>query len=172
MLVNFAHIRCYGRNQRLGGAGEQTPSECMFFISITRLRVRSIRFLPFFVLYTYRSLRQVKTSSGFQCGGLLADRSWTFWTMTAWDNQESMRRFMTTGSHGAAMPRLLNWCDEASVVHWEQAEADLPSWTIADQRMRASGRVSKVRNPSPRQATLTYRTPRVSTGVAIRPAKK
>jgi hypothetical protein len=172
MLVNFAHIRCYGRNQRLGGAGEQTPSECMFFISITRLRVRSIRFLPFFVLYTYRSLRQVKTSSGFQCGGLLADRSWTFWTMTAWDNQESMRRFMTTGSHGAAMPRLLNWCDEASVVHWEQAEADLPSWTKADQRMRASGRVSKVRNPSPRQATLTYRTPRVSTGVAIRPAKK
>jgi heme-degrading monooxygenase HmoA len=144
----------------------------MFFISITRLRVRSIRFLPFFVLYTYRSLRQVKTSSGFQCGGLLADRSWTFWTMTAWDNQESMRRFMTTGAHRAAMPRLLNWCDEASVVHWEQAEAALPSWTEADQRMRASGRVSKVRNPSPQQATLTYRTPRVSTGGAIRPAKK
>ena len=144
----------------------------MPFISITRLRVRSIRFLPFFVLYTYRSLRPVKTSSGFQSGGLLADRSSTFWTMTAWDNQESMRRFMTTGSHRAAMPRLLDWCDEASVVHWDQAESALPSWKEADERMPASGRASKVRNPSPQHATLTYRTPRVSTGGAIRPANK
>ena len=144
----------------------------MPFISITRLRVRSIRFLPSFVLYAYRSLRQAKASSGFQCGGLLADRSWTFWTMTAWDNQESMRRFMTTGSHSAAMPRLLDWCDEASIVHWDQAEVALPSWTEADQRMRASGRVSKVRNPSPQHATLTYRTPRVSGSVAIRPVNE
>jgi hypothetical protein len=94
----------------------------MPFISITRLRVRSIRFLPFFMLYTFRSLRQVKSAAGFQNGGLLADRSWTFWTMTAWDNQESMRRFMTAGSHKEAMPRLLDWCDEASVVHWDQTQ--------------------------------------------------
>ena len=144
----------------------------MPFISVTRLRVRSIRFLPFFLLYTYRSLRQVKKSTGFQCGRLLADRSSTFWTMTAWDDQENMRRFMTTDSHKAAMPRLLDWCDEASVVHWDQAEGALPSWTEADQRMRASGRASKVRNPSPHHATLTYRTPRVSTGGAIRAANK
>ena len=87
--------------------------------------------------------------------------------MTAWDNQESMRRFMTTGSHKAAMPRLMDWCDEASVVHWNQAEATLPSWEEADERMRASGRVSKVRNPSPQHATLTYRIPRVSRAAAI-----
>ena len=144
----------------------------MPFISITRLRVRSIRFLPFFVLYTYRSLRQVKTSFGFQGGSLLADRSWTFWTMTAWDSQESMRHFMTTGSHSAAMPRLLDWCDEASVVHWDQPEAALPSWMEADLRMRQSGRASKVRNPSPHHATLTYRTPRVLMAATIRPVNK
>lgn len=152
--------------------GEQTRSECMPFISITRLRVRSIRFLPSFVLYAYRSLRQAKASPGFQVGGLLADRNWTFWTMTAWDNQESMRRFMTTGSHSAAMPRLLDWCDEASVVHWDQAKSDLPSWMEADLEMRANGRVSKVRNPSPHHATMTYRTPRVSRSAAIRVVKK
>ncbi len=144
----------------------------MPFISITRLRVRSIRFLPFFLLYVLRSLRQAKRSFGFQSGGLLADRDWAFWTMTAWGSQESMRGFMTTGSHRAAMPRLLDWCDEASVVHWDQAEDALPSWTEADQRMRTSGRVSKVRKPSPQHATLTYRTPRVSSGTRIRPAKK
>ena len=72
--------------------------------------------------------------------------------MTAWDNQESMRRFMTSGSHKDAMPQLLDWCDEAAVVHWEQPEAALPSWTEADQRMRLSGRASKVRKPSAQHA--------------------
>jgi Domain of unknown function (DUF3291) len=144
----------------------------MPFVSITRLRVRSIRFLPFFLLYTFRCMRQVKKSSGFQGGGVLADRDWTFWTMTAWDNQESMRSYMTAGSHKAAMPRLLDWCDEACVVHWEQSQAALPSWIEADERMRASGRASKVWNPSPQHATLAYRTPRVTRGGKVRPARK
>jgi hypothetical protein len=99
----------------------------MPFISITRLRVRSFRFLPIFVLFAFRSLRQVKTAAGFQNGSLLADRDWTFWTMTAWDNQDSMRLYIAAGSHKEAMPRLLDWCDEASVVHWDQPETALPA---------------------------------------------
>jgi hypothetical protein len=142
------------------------------FISITRLRLRSIRFLLPFVHYTQRALRQVKAASGFQGGRVLADRSWTFWTMTLWDNAESMRRYMTTGSHKAAMPQLQNWCDEASVVHWEQPDPAVPSWTEADQRMRTSGRPSKVHNPSPHHASLQYRTPRMTTGGPIRPNRK
>lgn len=144
----------------------------MPFISITRLRVRSVRFLPFFALYTFRALRQVRASSGFQGGGLLADRHQTFWTMTAWDSQESMRRYMTAGPHKAAMPRLVSWCDEASVVHWEQPEAALPTWDEADRRMRASGRASKVRHPSPQHASLTYQAPRLTGGAPIRPRRQ
>ncbi len=144
----------------------------MPFVSVTRLRIRLIRFLPSFALYTHRAVRQVEASSGFQGGGFLADRDWTFWTMTAWDTQESMRNYLTTGSHRAGMPRLLDWCDEASVVHWDQPEASLPSWTDADQKMRAIGRISKVRNPSPRHATLTYREPRLTRTAIIRPANK
>lgn len=142
----------------------------MIFVSLTRLRVRSVFFLPSFVLHTLRALAQVKKASGFQGGELLADRKWTFWTLTAWDSQESMRRYMTTGPHKVAMPRLLDWCDEASVVHWEQEDSTLPSWTDADARMRNHGRASKVRNPSPQHATLTYRAPRVTAAGKIRPA--
>ena len=105
----------------------------MAFVSLTRPRLRSIRFLPAFALYTMRSLRQVKRSTGFKGGGLLPDRSWTFWTMTAWDSQTSMRAYMTSGSHKVAMPKLMTWCDEASVAHWEQEERELPSWTEADR---------------------------------------
>ena len=142
----------------------------MPFISLTRLRIRSIRFLPLFVLYTVRSLRQVKASPGFQEGALLPDRGWTFWTLTAWTTQEDMRRYITSGAHKAAMPRLMHWCDEASVAHWEQTESALPSWADADLRMRTIGRISKVRQPSPHHANLTFRSPRAVGGARIRPA--
>jgi len=139
----------------------------MIFVSLTRLRIRSFRFVPLFAFHALRSMRQVKMAPGFQRGALLADRSWTFWTMTAWDTQENMRRYMTTGSHKTAMPHLLHWCDEASVAHWEQPENSLPSWTEADKRMREEGRASKVRNPSPQHATLNYRAPRTTGSVKI-----
>ncbi len=87
--------------------------------------------------------------------------------MTAWDTQENMRQYMISGSHKTAMPFLLEWCDEASVTHWDQTEETLPPWTVADQRMRESGRPSKVRKPSPHHADLTYRVPRTMIGGPI-----
>lgn len=140
------------------------------FISLTRLRVRSIRFLPFFAIYTYRALRQVRKAPGYQTGALLQDQDWTFWTITAWDSQESMRLYMTTGPHKKAMPHLMHWCDEASVSHWQQEGRTLPTWEEADRRMREIGRPSKVRKPSSRHAGLTYREPRTSGSAPIRPA--
>jgi hypothetical protein len=142
----------------------------MTFISLTRLRVRSIRFLPLFAFHTFRSLSQVRKAGGFQGGSLLTDRSWTFWTMTAWDSEESMRAYRNSSSHKMAMPRLLHWCDEASVAHWVQAETGLPSWTEADKRMRESGRASKVLNPSPQHATLSYTPPRTTLSGPIQPS--
>ena len=140
----------------------------MAFVSLTRLRIRSIRFLPLFTVHTFRSLTQVKKAAGFQTGALLLDRSWTFWTMTVWDTQGSMRQYMSTGSHKQAMPHLLDWCDEASVAHWEQEGNALPSWAEGDKRMRSEGRASKVRNPSPQHATLNYRAQRTTAGGPIR----
>lgn len=136
-------------------------------ISLTRLRLRSIRFLPRFAIHAFRSNRQVARAPGFLTGSILPDRSLTFWTMTAWDSPESMRAYMISGAHKSAMPHLLHWCDEASVAHWSQPDATLPSWTEADHRMRTTGRPSKVLHPSPAHATLAYRTPRTSTAAPI-----
>ncbi len=75
---------------------------------------------------------------------------------------------MVSGSHKQAMPHLLHWCDEASVAHWTQPDATLPSWTEADRRMREQGRISKVRYPSPQHASLSYRPPRTAASGPIR----
>jgi hypothetical protein len=66
----------------------------------------------------------------------------------------------------------MEWCDEASVAHWEQAENELPAWTEADARMRQSGRASKVRRPSAAHAGMQYREPRVTAGRRIERAKR
>jgi hypothetical protein len=137
-------------------------------VSLTRLRVRSIRFMPLFAVYALRANAQVSKAPGFIAGALLPDRKLTFWTMTAWDSQESMRAYMHSGAHKQAMPRLLHWCDEASVAHWQQDSSGLPTWEEADRRMRTEGRISKVLHPSPNHVSLNYTTPRTTMSAPIR----
>jgi hypothetical protein len=142
----------------------------MAFVSATRLRIRSLRFMPHFGLLLLGTRRQVKAAAGFQRGSLLADRQLVFWTLTVWDSAGAMRDYMLAGAHRAAMPRLVNWCDEASVVHWEIEGDATPTWPEADQRMREKGRASKVRHPSPRHADLNYLPPRFAAALPIAPS--
>jgi hypothetical protein len=135
--------------------------------------VRSVLFLPGFFWHAIRSREQVRRADGFIVGGLLADSERTFWTMTAWESHAAMLAFMRSGAHERAMPKLLEWCDEASVAGWQQEDTVLPGWDEADRRMRATGRVSKVRHPSAAQlqsesAGLEYRPARTTGAVVIR----
>jgi heme-degrading monooxygenase HmoA len=124
----------------------------MAFVSLTRLRVRSYRYLPQFVWQALKTGRQAERSSGFLGGKLLRESKNTFWTITAWDSEADMRAYRNAGAHRAVMPRLLEWCDEASVAHWHQETPDLPSWHEAHQRLINEGRPSKVNHPSPAHA--------------------
>ncbi len=123
--------------------------------------------MPGFAVHTMRSIAQVRRAAGYRDGALLADRKWTFWTLTAWGSEAAMRAYMVSGSHRRAMPKLLEWCDEASVAHWVQKGDALPAWEEADRRMRQTGRPSKVRNPSAGQAGLRYAAPRMTLGGRI-----
>ena len=90
------------------------------FISVTRLRIRSARYLLMFIVYSLLSSRQAKRAPG-NCGiDTLRDAHNAFWTRTAWQDEDSMRAFMMGGTHRRAMPKLLAWCDEAATVHWTQ----------------------------------------------------
>ena len=129
----------------------------MALISVTRLRVRSPRYLPGFIWYALLSARQARRAPGCLGVKLLRDADNTFWTNTAWQDEAAMRAYMLAGTHRKAMPKLLEWCDEASVVHWQQETPELPDWPEAHRRMVAEGRRSKVNHPS--AAHRTYDIP-------------
>jgi hypothetical protein len=118
------------------------------FVSITRLRVRSWRFLPIFFVQALRTGRQAARSDGNLSARLLRDRRKTFWTSTTWTSEAAMKAFMHASPHGPVMRKLVNWCDEAAVVHWSQEGPEPPSWAEAHTRLQQEGRRSKVNHPS------------------------
>lgn len=133
----------------------------MSLVSITRLRVRSWRFMPMFLVYTLRSARQAARAEGNLGIKLLRDRRNTFWTSTLWTSEADMKRFMIAGAHGRAMRKLLHWCDEAALVHWTQETAALPSWPEAHAHLESEGRASKVNHPSPTHLAHKFPEPNV-----------
>ena len=123
----------------------------MPFVSITRLRLRSWRFVPGLIWYALLCKRQAQSASGNLRALTLREANNTFWTCTVWRDEAAMRAFMISGAHRRAMRILPEWCDEASVAHWQQDSAEPPSWTEVYRRMQGEGRRSKVRYPSPAQ---------------------
>ena len=88
----------------------------MPFISVTRLRLRSARYLIPFMIYALMSSRQARRSRGNLGLKLLRDANRAFWILTARQKDENLHSFMVAGSHRRAMPKLLDRCDEASVA--------------------------------------------------------
>lgn len=123
----------------------------MALVSITRLRIRSARFLLPFFWHSYWSLRQARAADGC-LSAQVNNFDGAFWTRTLWRDRAAMRGFMLSGAHRTSMPKLAKWCDEAAVAHWEQDRADLPPWPAAAQRLGAEGRTSALDHPSPAHA--------------------
>ncbi len=133
----------------------------MALVSVTRLRVRSARYLFAFLWKALKTARQAQRTSGFLGGRLLRESNGAFWTVTAWEDGAAMNVFRTQGAHGGVMPKLLDWCDEAAVVHWTQLTDTLPSWQEAHYRMMKEGKPSKVKHPSSAQMAYEIPAPRV-----------
>jgi hypothetical protein len=130
--------------------------------SVTRLRVRSIRFLPASLWYIFLTQRQVEKSPGFVGGRLLVDSELTFWTLTVWESEKAMKAFRGAGAHARVMSRLPKWCDEAAYAHWSPAGDTIPEWTEAHPRLVAEGRLSRVEHPAPSHTDRRFASPRLS----------
>lgn len=132
------------------------------FTSVTRLRVRLLRYLPTFLWMTHWSQRQVVRANGFCGGRLLVDAHLTFWTVTVWESEPAMKAYRGAQSHGKAMPRLAVWCDEAAYTHWAQEYDGAPSWEEAWEHLKKDGRLSRVEHPSSDHEARIFPKPRIT----------
>ena len=134
----------------------------MPFVSITRLRVRSWRYLAAFLIQSFHAARRARRAAGSLGVCVLRDANLAFWTRTVWIDETAMRSFMRSGVHRRVMPRLVEWCDEASVAHWLQEVPEPPSWQEAHRRLQRQGRRSRVNHPSEAQRRFEIPAPRMS----------
>ena len=133
----------------------------MPLVSITRLRVRSWRHVLPFIVYALRVSRQAKNAEGNLAVSLLREAQNNYWTRTVWTTEAAMKAFMLAGPHRKVMRRLLEWCDEAALVHWQQDADQPPDWDGAHQRLQREGRRSKVNHPSPAHENFQIPTPKL-----------
>ncbi|MES1200185.1 MAG: DUF3291 domain-containing protein [Pseudomonadota bacterium] len=129
----------------------------MGHISATRLHVRRLWFMPAFMSANEKIIAQLRAQRGFIAGKVLADRGLTFWTCTLWDSSQMMHSFRDSAAHGAYMPKLLDWCDEATVAQWRGDS--IPAWEIIHTRIR-EGRKTRLRFPNAKHELNVIPPPR------------
>lgn len=134
----------------------------MYFISATRLKLRSYRFLIPFLWQNFKINRQIQKTEGFLGGKLLVDKQLTFWTLTTWKDRESTLSFRNSGAHLKAMPKLFHWCGEAAYAHWEEEKLNVLNWLEAHQQLNKIGKLSKVKYPSEAHQRREFKFPRYS----------
>lgn len=129
--------------------------------SVTRLRVRSVRFLPAFIWHNFKTKQQVVRAGGFFGGRLLVDSRWTFWTLTVWEDEKVMKKFRGSGAHARVMSHLPHWCDEASYAYWALTTNGVPEWSEAYEKLSTDTRLSRVEHPSEDHSNKRIAKPRL-----------
>jgi heme-degrading monooxygenase HmoA len=121
---------------------------------------------------TFAANHQVARANGFRGGRLLIDRRRTFWTLTAWEDERTMKSFRGSGVHAKVMPRLFHWCDEAAYSHWIATDDKIAEWPEAFDRLISEGRLSRVEHPSTDHTEHKFAPPRLQPmiGQEIKPS--
>jgi hypothetical protein len=136
-------------------------------LSVTRFRLRSIRFAPFFILHANRTIAQIRKADGFVAGAVRRDADPVFCPLTVWRDGHAMRAYTASFAHRKAIPHGVDWADEASVGHWTQPGSDLPEWPEAVRRLREEGHPLTLRHPAANHTEQQFGEPQMTYGMRL-----
>ena len=134
----------------------------MTVMVVTRLRLRDPSLLDHFFAAAVAVLEQAKGSHGCVGSEVLTEAHDAWWTVTAWQDRDTMGVFVGQEPHLTTMSSLDTWCDEATFVDWEQDSADLPDWQTSYRHLVDDGQVATLTNASPAHATRAFPAPVVA----------
>ena len=131
----------------------------MAVIVFTRLRLKDPALTDGFFADAVAALEQAQKSEGNLGTDALADANNAWWTVTAWQDNQRMRSYVSSQPHRGIMSHLDKFCDEATFVDWEQDSADLPDWQAGWRRLVDGGTASMLTQPSPAHQTRDFPAP-------------
>ncbi len=126
---------------------------------VTRLRLRDPALFDEFFASAVAVADQAKNSDANLAADVFADANNVYWTLTAWQARGPMQAFVGSEPHLSTMPRLDDWCDEATFVDWEQSSPDLPDWRASYERLIADGHVASLSHPSEAHQARAFPAP-------------
>jgi hypothetical protein len=104
---------------------------------LSYLPLNKWRALPKFMRYTLQIRRQLAESEGLIGYSMDANvPSRRFWTLSVWEDEESLMRFVGRNPHGRVMTDLIPHMGQTQFVQWQVSGSEVPlNWEEAKNRM-------------------------------------
>ncbi|MFJ3173912.1 DUF3291 domain-containing protein [Streptomyces roseus] len=123
-----------------GAAAGAAPADTgQAVVMASKLQVTSLLHVPKFFRLSLVVWKQVRSAPGVIGASLRAEpMKKTFWTLSAWSDQESLDRFSRSDPHARIVSRLRKVMDRSVFVFYPVDRDDLPvAWDDAVARLAA-----------------------------------
>ncbi|UXX77767.1 hypothetical protein N7E81_10335 [Reichenbachiella carrageenanivorans] len=111
------------------------------YVSITRLKLKSIWLLPKFAKQSGRVAKQAQDSPGYIKVKLSNRWFRYFYTLTLWRSRADMQQFVIHGDHKVAMQEWSKFATEVKALGYETEAA--PKWKEVRKRIATEGKTTR-----------------------------
>lgn len=113
-------------------------SDKEYLALLSYLPLKTFRAMPKFFRYTAQIRRQLSDSEGLIGYSLDANiLGRKFWTLSVWEDEESLMKFVMRNPHGRVMSDLISNMGQTEFIRWKVSGSSLPlSWEEAKGRMQ------------------------------------
>jgi hypothetical protein len=116
-----------------------TPNGISEYVALLSfLPLKQYRTIPLFLWLTFQTQRQLHKSQGLIGYSLHAQPlRRQFWTLSAWENQQSLMHFVHQVPHAKIMRMLAPHMGKTQFMQWKVKASEIPlNWDAARARMR------------------------------------
>ena len=119
---------------------KRAEPERRYVCLVSYLPLASGRHVPGLLLYAMRITAQLRKSRGLLGYSLRAQlMTKEFWTLSAWEDEASLRDFVRAQPHGRAMTALAPYMGKTRFIRWTITGSEVPpSWEDALRRWKES----------------------------------
>jgi hypothetical protein len=115
-----------------------TPEDSREYVALlSYLPLSTWSVIPRFMRYTLQIRRQLADSGGligYSMDANVASRE--FWTLSVWEDEESLMRFVGRNPHSRVMADLVPYMGQTKFVQWRVSGSNIPlNWEEARNRM-------------------------------------